>query len=204
MPPMTIGNLFTGQLVKLGATKTDDKDALARWSHDAEYYRQMHFEPARPRPAAYYEERDKKEDEHRHDSARFAIRTLADDKFIGITGLWMQWNHQTAWFWIGIGEADYRSKGYGTDATRLVVDYAFRELGLFRVQLGVFGYNTRARRTYEKVGFIHEGTQRHALYRDGQRWDMDVMAILRPEWEARREQAAQAQPVLEIPEAVLS
>lgn len=191
----TLGNLFTGQLVRLGATKADDKEAFARWSNDAEYLRQLNFDPAIPRAPEFWNDKDKEKDDP-HDY-KFGIRTLADDKLIGLTGLGVSWNHQSAWFWIGIGEADYRSKGYGTDATRLTIAYAFRELGLYRVQLGVFSYNVRAKRVYEKVGFVTEGVQRSALYRDGQRHDVIGMGILRPEWEAQQQAALTAESVLE-------
>lgn len=188
---LSIGSLYTGQLVRLGAIKPEDKDAFARWSNDSEYLRMLNFDPALPRPAAYFEEQEKKDDENQR-AVKFAIRLLEDDKIIGVTGMWVNWNHQNAWFWIGIGDAEHRSKGYGTDTTKLMVGYAFRELGLYRVSLGVFGYNTRARRAYEKAGFTYEGTQREALYREGKRWDMHSMGILRPEWEAMM-QAEQAE-----------
>ncbi len=187
MTPLVLGSLFTGQLVRLGAQKAEEKELLAKWSHDAEFLRQLNFDPAVPRAASFFE--DKKKDDGR--SFQFAIRTLTDDQMIGFTGLSVQWTHQTAWFWIGIGEPDYRSKGYGTDTTCLMLSYAFRELGLHRVGLGVFSYNTRAQRVYEKAGFTYEGTQRAALYRDGQRYDVIGMAVLRPEWEAQQ----QAEPV---------
>jgi RimJ/RimL family protein N-acetyltransferase len=66
---------------------------------------------------------------------------------------------------------------------RLTTAYAFRELNLYRISLTVFSYNTRAIRLYEKLGFVHEGVSRSALYRDGQRHDMLLMGLLRPEWE---------------------
>ncbi len=200
MSRFEMGNLFTGELVHLGAAKADDKQAFARWSNDAEYLRQLNFDPAMPRAADHWDEKkdkDKKEEDNRE--YKFGIRTLADDKLIGLTGLWVTWNHQVAWFWIGIGEPEYRGHGYGTDTTRLIVNYAFRELGLYRVQLGVFGYNTRAQRVYEKVGFVKEGVQRAALYRDGQRHDLIGMGILRPEWETQYATALQnAEPALEL------
>jgi RimJ/RimL family protein N-acetyltransferase len=200
MTQFTLGSLYTGSLVRLGSIGPEDKDALALWSHDSDYLRNMYFDPAVPHPAAYYEEKEKDKENKDSRNVRFGIRTLDDGKLIGITGLWVAWNNQTAWFWIGIGEAAYRGKGYGTDAVRLMVGYAFRELGLYRVQLGVFSYNQRALRSYEKVGFVNEGAQRDELYRDGRRWDMINMSILRPEWEARiaaEQQATPPEPVVE-------
>ena len=77
-----------------------------------------------------------------------------------------------------------RDRGLGTEATRLTVDHAFAGLGLHRVELEVYGFNPRARRVYEKVGFRLEGTKRQALrYADG--WvDCHVMAILEQDWRA--------------------
>jgi RimJ/RimL family protein N-acetyltransferase len=188
MSQLMPGDLFAGTLVRLTAPRPDDKEVMARWSHDADYLRHLDDDPARPRPADYYTE-DKEDKSRDWRKFEFRIRTLAEDKLIGFIELFMQWNQQTAWLGIGIGEADYRGKGYGSDALRVVVSYAFRELGLYRVSLSVFSYNQRAIRAYEKVGFVHEGTLRSALYRDGQRFDMLLMGILRPEWE--QQQAAQ-------------
>lgn len=186
-----LGDLFTGQMVRLGATPPDFKELFARWSSDAEYSRMLNFDPAAPKAISEFEkEKDQDKEDPRHFG--FWIRTLADDKPIGLTGFWVNWNNQSAWFWIGIGEADYRSKGYGTDTTRLMINYGFRELGLYRIGLGVFAYNVRAKRAYEKAGFVTEGIARSALYRDGQRHDIYSMAILRPEWEQMIQQQAQA------------
>lgn len=76
-----------------------------------------------------------------------------------------------------------RDAGLGTEATRLTTGYAFAELGLHRVELEVYAFNPRARRVYEKVGFVHEGTKREALrYADG--WvDCHVMAMLAQDWQ---------------------
>ncbi|MFC3835511.1 MULTISPECIES: GNAT family N-acetyltransferase [Deinococcus] len=70
------------------------------------------------------------------------------------------------------------NRGYGTEVTRAVLAYAFDVIGLHRVSLGVYAFNRRARRVYEKCGFIHEGTERHALWWDGAWIDQHRMAIL--------------------------
>jgi RimJ/RimL family protein N-acetyltransferase len=69
-------------------------------------------------------------------------------------------------------------RGYGTEATRLVLDHAFDVVGLNRVELEVYDFNPRARHVYEKVGFTHEGTKRQALHWDGQWVDAHLMAML--------------------------
>jgi RimJ/RimL family protein N-acetyltransferase len=65
---------------------------------------------------------------------------------------------------------------------RAILDFGFGTLRLDRIALEVYDFNTRARRSYEKVGFIHEGTARKALYRNGKRHDIHWMSVLREEW----------------------
>jgi RimJ/RimL family protein N-acetyltransferase len=73
-------------------------------------------------------------------------------------------------------------QGFGTEATRLVLDHAFGAVGLHRVELEVYRFNPRARHVYEKLGFVHEGTKRQAL-RWGSEWiDADLMAMLASDW----------------------
>ncbi len=193
MIPSTLGNLFTGKLVRLSAKRPEDKESFARWTADAEYMRQLYFEPAIPRPPEYFE--DKKKEQRRESRFNFTLRTIEDDKLIGQSGLGVSWNNQSVWIWLGIGEPDFRGKGYGTDAMRLLVGYSFRELGLYRANLGVFAYNARAIHCYEKVGYVHEGAARSALYREGKRHDVLGMSILRPEWEAQQTAESTATPI---------
>jgi len=65
---------------------------------------------------------------------------------------------------------------------RVMLRYAFAELNLHRVSLNVFEYNPRAIRSYEICGFVREGRCRQALHRDGRRWDLIYMGIMREEW----------------------
>ena len=116
----------------------------------------------------------------------FLIHSLETDQMLGFVSLFgIDWNHGNAWVGIGLGEREYWGKGYGTDAMRVVLCYAFTELNLHRVTLGVFEYNPRAIRSYEKAGFVHEGRVRKELHKDGQRWDALEMGILRQEWRER-------------------
>jgi RimJ/RimL family protein N-acetyltransferase len=75
-----------------------------------------------------------------------------------------------------------RDRGLGTKSVRMIVGYGFEQLGLHRIELEVYSFNPRARRVYEKVGFVAEGVLRDALrWEDG--WvDATVMSILAPEW----------------------
>ena len=71
----------------------------------------------------------------------------------------------------GIGEPEYRDRGYGTETTRLMLDYAFNVVGLHGVMLGVLASNQRVIRTYEKVGFKEIGRRRQSYFSDGRMQD---------------------------------
>lgn len=71
-----------------------------------------------------------------------------------------------------------RNAGLGSEATALLLDYAFQVLRLHRVELTVFDFNPRARHVYEKAGFVHEGTRREAFCFDGQWHDELLYSIL--------------------------
>ncbi len=85
-----------------------------------------------------------------------------------------------------------RDRGLGTEATRLLLAHAFETVGLHRVSLEVYAFNPRARRAYEKVGFVPEGVRRDALRFDGEWVDSLLMSVLAPEWEQHRGRPALA------------
>ena len=84
-----------------------------------------------------------------------------------------------------IGEKDAWSKGYGSEAITLLLEWLFNDRGAHRVWLEVYPDNTRAQRTYEKVGFVREGTKREASYMDGRWHDEHLYSILKQEFNAR-------------------
>ncbi|MBP5939512.1 GNAT family N-acetyltransferase [Streptomyces sp. LBUM 1476] len=79
-----------------------------------------------------------------------------------------------------------RGRGFGTEATRLIVGYGFDRLGLHRIELEAYAFNSRAIRVYEKVGFLHEGVRKEIELRDGKWVDEVVMAVLEDEWAVHR------------------
>ncbi len=178
--------IFTGQRLRLAPPQPADQELFAQWSHADEYMRLLDDDPVRPQTAAsygFFAEAPK------DNGFYFHLRTIEDDQMIGFVVLFgIKWRNQSATMAIGIGPSDYRGKGYGQDALKLILNYGFSELGLHRVGLTVLSYNTAAIRAYERVGFVHEGVQRQAIYRDGQRHDMLSYGILREEWLARQNQ----------------
>ncbi len=102
---------------------------------------------------------------------------------IGVVGLHgLDFKNQRAEFGISLGEKSEWGKGYATEATRMVLDYAFGTLNLHKVVLQVYANHPAALRVYEKVGFRREGVQREQHYVEGRWVDGILMGILRGEW----------------------
>lgn len=182
--------LLQGNLVRLTAVNPEtDAEATARWSQDDLYTRLSDSFIAYPTSLKKTREIMDKRDGS-HEELEFSIRTLDGDRLIGIIGLGgISWQHGDCFVGIGVGEREFWGKGYGTDAMQVILRYAFEELNLHRVSLNVFEYNLRAIRSYEKVGFVHEGRARKMLLRGGRAYDVLFMGILQDEWLERRGRA---------------
>lgn len=81
-----------------------------------------------------------------------------------------------------IGDPACRGRGYGTEATRLLLDFGFRVLGLRNVMLRVYEYNLAGRRCFERAGFREFGRRRHGQFIDGRFWDVLYMECLNDEF----------------------
>ncbi len=90
---------------------------------------------------------------------------------------------RSANFRIMLTKERFFGKGYGTQATRLIVALAFEQLGLNRIDLEVYAFNPRAARVYEKAGFVREGVRREALLWEGEYHDAIVMGILKSDYQ---------------------
>jgi diamine N-acetyltransferase len=104
---------------------------------------------------------------------------------IGFAGLRdIDERHGTAEYAISIGEASARGKGYGTEATRLMLDYAFIARGLHSVLLDAAEYNPGGIRAYQKAGFREIGRRHESDVMGGKRWDTVFMQALASEFES--------------------
>ena len=180
-----MNDIFCGKSVRLSAYDPEEMSkAFARWTRNSEYVRLLFGFPRHMLSAkAELKWMEEEVGELSPASYFFSIRTLAEDKLIGELGLdVVNWRGRDAFVGLGIGEPEYWSKGYGTDIMNVLLRFAFTEVNLRRVTLGVFEYNPRAIRAYEKAGFRHEGRLRQSLNHEGKRWDNLFMGILREEW----------------------
>ncbi len=127
------------------------------------------------------------ENTHDNKTIIFTIATIEPDEPIGITAFHrIDWVSRAAVFYIAIADEENWSQGYGSEATRLMVDYAFETLNLNRIQLHVSSENEKAVRAYEKTGFVTEGTLRQAMYNQNRYVDFLVMSILRQNYQKQK------------------
>lgn len=172
---------LSGERVLLRAVTVADVPALMPMFRDAEASRLTGShddgDPDEARMRAWYDTRRDQDD--RLDLAVVERRT---GNVVGEVVL-NEWDpdNQSCSFRISLVPGTY-GRGLGTEATRLMTEYGFEKLGLHRISLEVYAFNPRARRVYEKVGFVAEGVLRDALLWEGERVDATLMSILAPEW----------------------
>jgi RimJ/RimL family protein N-acetyltransferase len=170
---------ISGHLVALGPLRRDLLALYQRWMNDISTVRNLAAVPGpvtAEAEAAWYDRAVVSSD------VLFTIYERATWRPIGNTGLHeIDYRHRTAEFGILIGEADARGKGYGTETTRLMLDYAFTALGLHNVMLRVYAYNRAAYRAYQKAGFREFGRRREAVWMGGRLWDTIYMECLATE-----------------------
>jgi UDP-4-amino-4,6-dideoxy-N-acetyl-beta-L-altrosamine N-acetyltransferase len=167
--------MIHGTITRLRRIERDDIPTFVRWFSDPEVREFLLLN----RPISMAEEEKWFEQQLRsQDSEVFAIETN-DGTHIGNIGLHdINWVHRSAELGIVIGRKECWGKGYGSDATRTLLRFAFDEMNLHRVQLTVYEDNARAIRAYEKCGFQCEGRLRDAVYRKGRYYDMLLMSVL--------------------------
>ena len=172
--------LLRGDVVSLCAHRSQDLDVYTRWFQDTALLGLVFTGPSRP---VTREEQQRLVDDMAADTHAFAVRTLDGDRLVGTCALRpVDARNRSTSFGIVMGEPGDWGHGYGTDAARVALRYAFDELNVHRVQLTVFDFNERAIRAFTKAGFRQEVRRREALWRDGRWWDDVIMGVLAPEW----------------------
>lgn len=181
--------MITGEKVILRAIEPSDVKQLWEWTQDAEIMKYRDY-PGPPNPLAEAE-REYQDSLCRDTRDLHLAITSLDGELIGETSLrYVDHRGGSADFTIAIGNKAYWSRGYGSDATRALMRFAFEQYNLHRITLYVHAFNERAIRAYEKCGFRHEGRLREAYYLDGEYKDVLVMGLLREDIEKlEREQA---------------
>ena len=120
---------------------------------------------------------------HRMNEVRCGICLEETDELVGVISLVpIDWQNQKAYFQIMIGSKMHQGKGIGYESTKLMLDHAFYNLNINRVYLKVMEENVRAINLYKKVGFIEEGYEDEAIYKNGEFKKQICMRILKREY----------------------
>ncbi len=170
---------ITGEQIALGPLRRDLIPTYMRWFNDLETDRTQGDLPGPrtiERATGWYERNATSED-----AIWFTVYVIATMQPVGITWLSdIDHTNGTAYFAISLGESSARGKGYGTETARLMLDFAFKGLGLHNVALDVFANNPAGIRAYQKAGFTEFGRIREAYVMGGRRWDDILMEALAP------------------------
>ena len=171
-----------GEKVGLGPKRRDLIPTYTRWINDLGTLRSLGAPPL-PRTEehqiAWFEAGVASGDQH------FDIYELTTMRPVGGCDLRdIDHRNRVATMGMLIGEPEARGKGYGTEATRLLLDLAFTVHGLHSVWLTVYAYNLAGQRCYAKAGFREVGRRRQCRLMGGRLWDEVVMDILATEFES--------------------
>lgn len=172
---------YEGRHIYFRPVELADQARLGRWVNDPANWKTLgRFRPVNERGEREYIERLYESGE----DLALAVVLSKGDQMIGIAGL-RQINavNRSAVFGLLIGDRSFQSRGFGTEATRLMVRYGFEELNLNRIGLRVQASHQRAIRAYRRAGFVEEGRLGQACFRNGRYHDELCLAILRQDWE---------------------
>ncbi|HEX8411693.1 MAG TPA: GNAT family protein [Thermoanaerobaculia bacterium] len=174
--------MIAGEHVILRAFERDDAERCYRWMNDPNIVRTLKTRY----PIAFQNEiewLDRAMHVSVNDSERhFAIEKKDDRSHIGNASIHdIEWVSRTAEFGLFIGEPSAWNKGFGSDAIRTLVRFAFDEMNLRKLRNNVFDYNDRAKHILETQGFVQEGRLRKEFYREGSYHDIVLLSIFRGE-----------------------
>ncbi|HUP65512.1 MAG TPA: GNAT family protein [Thermoanaerobaculia bacterium] len=170
--------MIAGEQVILRALDSDDLDRCYRWMNDPQIVRTLKSRYPIPifREAEWLEEAVRGAGDQRH----FAVERRDNREHIGNASIHdIDWVSRRAEFGLFIGEPSAWNRGFGGDAIRTLVRFAFDEMNLRKLRIDVFGYNERARHLLESNGFVNEGKLTGEFYRDGNYHDIVIYSIFR-------------------------
>lgn len=170
---------LVGDRIYLSPRNSEDVEKFTEWMNDF----QVTDYTGRSRAIMSLEGEKKYLEENLNPQATFAIVTLEKNKLIGTIGLEkINTINRSAVLGIFIGDKEYLSKGYGTEAIRLILDYGFNYMNLHSIKLELLSCNERALKCYKKCGFVETGRGRECVFLNGKYYDTISMDILASEF----------------------
>jgi RimJ/RimL family protein N-acetyltransferase len=178
---------YPGRRIYFRPLEMDDEPLLRRWMNDPEIRRGLgRRSPLNGRSEQQWLENLYQLGNENH----FGIALNVSDELIGVTGFHrIDHINRSGMVGLAIGERRWQNRGFGREAIRLLLRFAFEELNLNRIGLGVFSNNPRAIRCYQRAGFVLEGCLRDAVFRENAYHHEYRFAMLRREWEAVESQS---------------
>ena len=170
--------MIAGEHVILRAFERDDAERCYRWMNDPNIVRTLksRYPIAFQNEAEWLETAMHPPAGERH----FAVERKDDRTHIGNASIHdIDWVSRTAAFGLFIGEPSAWNRGFGGDAIRTLVRFAFDEMNLRKLHIRVFEYNDRAKHVLETQGFVQEGRLRREFYREGSYHDLLILSIFR-------------------------
>ena len=172
-----------GEQVMLREYQSEDFSCIRQWVNDASVTRYLAARFWAPQTTVDTQEFLNRMLQSSHNGYNFVIADAADGRYIGQLDMFrVDWRLRQGEIGMVIGSEADRGRGLGTEALRLLIQFAFQTLGLERIELEVHMGNAAALRCYQKAGFVLEGVKRHAYYSDGAFADLGMMSIRREDW----------------------
>jgi len=173
-----------GNRIVLREYQDSDIEHINQWVNDTEITNTLSDNFLYPHSKHETESFFKMMVEGKSNNKSFIIGIKDSLEYLGQIDLYkIDWKNRFASLAIVIGKKEYLGKGYGNEAIRVLLKFAFEELNLNRIELEVYEYNERAYKCYVKCGFKEEGRYRKKIYKKGKYWDSVCMSILRGEFE---------------------
>ncbi len=172
--------LIQGKHVGLTMMRKEDIPTIARWHQNLEFTAFMGA-PGEVHTLEMRQEAYDRNARMKSDSIEFGFVVPSTGALAGFGGLFDITRSMTATIFVGIDPA-FWNRGLGTDAVRLLCDYGFFFRSFHNIRLQTNGFNRRAIRTYEKVGFRLVGRVRGAVVLDGKRYDEVIMDHVRDDY----------------------
>jgi RimJ/RimL family protein N-acetyltransferase len=175
--------MIYGERIRLRAVEKEDLSLFAHWLNDPEVRHglSLYLPLSMQDEEAWFEQMCKRPDEEK--PLVIEIKTEDGWEPVGNCALFgLDWRVRLAEIGIFIGAKQHWNQGYGTDVMKLMLRHGFETLNLNRIHLRVHANNPRAKRAYEKAGYVLEGRMRQAHFDQGEYHDVFFMSVLRSEW----------------------